>query len=236
LVEDDSTPDNLAVIKRAKEDFQKLEAEYNSSLSKKSIDPELKIDIKNFCGNLRSALDYLAHEIREKCCPGTPSRVRFYFPILPDHEQFSSKMAKWFPNLEKAYPEVWNYLESIQSYKANANHWLTVFNRLNNENKHGALTERTRTEIEQIEVISQGAGKVIWEPMGVTFGSGVHIGGVPVNPATQMPIPHPSQTVKRIVWVDFQFDGLGVSALNLLKQSLDGVETIVGNVFAFLEK
>ncbi|MCX6072401.1 MAG: hypothetical protein NTU91_16355 [Chloroflexi bacterium] len=62
------------------------------------------------------------------------------------------------------------------------------------------------------------------------FGSEVLIGGVPVDPRTQMPVPHPSLKVERITWVDFQFDGVGVSALGLLKAAASGIKGIVTEV------
>jgi hypothetical protein len=68
----------------------------------------------------------------------------------------------------------------------------------------------------------------------VKFGSGVFIGGVPVNPSTQMPAPHPSQKVERIIWVDFKFDGINESALALLQESLSGVSKIAADVYRWL--
>lgn len=85
--------------------------------------------------------------------------------------------------------------------------WIGLFNKLNNENKHGDLVEQIRTESKQVKVDFQG-GSVSWNPSAVKFGSGVSIGGVPVNPNTQMPIPHPSQKVEIITWIDFKFQGI----------------------------
>jgi hypothetical protein len=43
-------------------------------------------------------------------------------------------------------------------------------------------------------------------------------------------MPHPSQKVERITWVDFQFEGIGISALHLLKQSVEGVKRITDEI------
>ncbi len=64
------------------------------------------------------------------------------------------------------------------------------------------------------------------------FGGGVSVGGVPVDPRTQMPVPHPSQSVARVTWVDFRFDGIGVSAIGLLRQSVAGTNSIAEAVYA----
>ena len=68
----------------------------------------------------------------------------------------------------------------------------------------------------------------------VKFGAGVRIGGVPVNPDTQMPVPHPSQTVEKIIWVDFRFKGIDVSAIELLSKSVTGVKSIVNQFYSFI--
>jgi hypothetical protein len=128
--------------------------------------------------------------------------------------------------------DLWNYLESVQPYKA-AYAWLDKLNRVNNENKHENLIEQTRTEIQRVNV-SFGSGSVSWNPGAVKFGPGVFIGGVPVNPNTQMPVPHPSQKIDRIIWVDFKFDGINESALALLKESLKGVSKISTDTYLWL--
>ena len=87
------------LLERSKQDLSKIEEEYNKSLHAKRIDPNLKIDIKNYCENLRSVLDYLARDFRYKYCPAAKSSDRFYFPILPDANQFPNQTQRWFPDL-----------------------------------------------------------------------------------------------------------------------------------------
>ena len=214
-----------ALLTRSEADLTKIEGEYNSSLHAQTIAPSLKIDIKNLCGNLRSVLDYLAHDIRERHCPSVKSADKFYFPILPDATQFASQVERGFPGLKATAPALWHALEAIQPYHA-ANAWLALFNRVNNENKHGDLVEQSRVETREVRATSAGGGMVSWNPGAVTFGSGVFINGVPVNPQTQMPVPHPSRKVERFTWVDFRFAGIDVSALQLLKQSVAGTRNI----------
>ena len=196
------------------------------------ISAELKIHIKNLCENLRSVLDYIAHDIHDEYCSGTISNSRFYFPILPDNRQFQSQMERWFPGMRVSCPDLWDFLESIQPYHDN-NSWLGKFNRVNNENKHESLVEQTRTETQRVNV-SFGTGSVSWDPNAVRFGSGVFIGGVPVNAQTQMPVPHPSQKVEKITWVDFHFDGINESALMLLKKTVAGILNIVNDIYKWL--
>ena len=70
----------------------KIEAEYKESLYSQAIDPELRVDLKNACENLRSVLDYLAADIRDRYCPRASSSDRFYFPrMCPE----SCRKASW---------------------------------------------------------------------------------------------------------------------------------------------
>ena len=207
-----------ALLNKAASQLQSVEAEYNKSLTAKTIDPSLRIDIKNLCENLRSVLDYLAADMRERHCPNASSSTRFYFPILPDKQSFDMRLDEWFPGLRKSSPKLAGELESLQPFQA-GREWLGQFNRLNNENKHDDLVEQTRIEAQETRVTGRGGASVSWTS-GVTFGHGVSIMGVPVDPRTQLPVPDPSIRVDRIKWVDFQFAGIGVSALWLLKKAV----------------
>jgi hypothetical protein len=218
-----------ALVARIDFDLAKVEAGYNASLEARSIAIDLKIDIKNVGENLRSVLDYLAHDVRDKYCPTAKPSERFYFPILPDRAQFEAQVDRWYPGLRTGGPGLWAYLESIQPYQS-GREWLGLFNRLNNENKHGDLVEQTRIEIQQVRATSSGGGNVSWNPAGVKFGSGVSIAGVPVDPRTQMPVPHPSLRVEKITWVDFKFAGMNVSALWLLRSAVAGIKGIDAEV------
>src|SRR5664280_37613 len=192
-----------ALLDRSRRDLDTIMNRYKASLAAKQIDPDLRIDIKNLCGNLRSALDYLAQDIRARHCPSADPRVRFYFPILPTRQAFEQKVSSWFAGLATACPDLWAYLESEQPYHQGCE-WLGDFNRVNSENKHGELLEQTRVESERVRVSGPGDGETSWDPRAVKFGAGVFIGGVPIDPRTQLPVPHPAPRVDRIVWVDFQ--------------------------------
>ena len=221
----DRQADIQALLERSERDLTTIAEQYNASLKDRVVAPELKVEIKSFCGNLRSVLDYLAHDIRESCCPNAPSGDRFYFPILPDRLTFEVKVAQWYPGLKKSSRTLWGYLESVQPYQANWT-WLGAFNRLNNENKHDKLVPQTSTTTQEVRVTSTAGAKVSWNPANVTFGGNVKIAGVPVDPITQMPVPDPSQEVEVITWVGFQFAGINVSALWLLRSAYEGVKTL----------
>lgn len=221
------------LLKRCDADLAKIEQEYKDSLHQQQVRSDLQVDIKNFCENLRSVLDYIAHDIRETHCPDADPQARFYFPIFDSKVGFDGQAKKWYPGLDAKAQALWSYLESLQPYQHGAA-WLGSFNKINNENKHGNLVAQTRTQTEQVRVSTSGGGSVSWIPQNVKFGSGVYIGGVPVDPRTQLPVPHPSQTVERTIWVDFRFQGEDVSSLGLLKEALAGVRKISTDVDKWL--
>jgi hypothetical protein len=61
-----------ALLTKAKAQIKQIQTEYNKSLHGKAVDAQLRIDIKNACENLRSVLDYIAKDIRERYCPTAP--------------------------------------------------------------------------------------------------------------------------------------------------------------------
>jgi hypothetical protein len=214
-----------ALLAKAEQQFGQIMKDYEAALHLQAIGAPLRVEIKNYCENLRSVLDYLAHGIRENYCPKANPKDRFYFPIFPDEKQFSSQTGKWFPALKESAATVWKALEHCQPYQSGYV-WLGQFNRVNNENKHGALVAQTRNEVTVVKADIAGGGSVSWNPSNVRFGSGVSIGGVPVNPSTQMPVPDLRLNVTKTVWVDFRFEDIGVSAIGLLRDALAGVKEI----------
>jgi hypothetical protein len=55
-----------ALLKRAVRALPKIRSEYDKALHDKTISADLRIDIKDYFSNLRSVLDYLAHDIVDK--------------------------------------------------------------------------------------------------------------------------------------------------------------------------
>ena len=219
-----------ALISRAEKTLPKINDEYEKALHDKTISADLRIDIKDYFGNLRSVLDYLAHDIVDKHCPTANLKDILYFPIRIDQASFDNVMKKSYPDLQTNCKAVHDILEALQPFKKPENAWLTYFNKLNNENKHERLVAQKRSETKRVNVQIKGGGGVSWDPSAVKFGSGVFIGGVPVNPQTQMPNPSDSQTVTIETWVDFQFEDINVSAIWLTRESLKHIKQIYSDL------
>lgn len=218
-----------ALLKRAETTLQKITKEYDQSLHSKEISADLRIDIKDYFGNLRSILDYLAHDIVDKYCPNANPKNNLYFPIRSDLNAFTIEMNKSYPDLITNNVTIYNILEDLQPYKKDDNKWLTSFNKLNNENKHDKLVAQTRTETKSVTVTGNSGGSVSWGP-GVTFGSGVSIMGVPIDPRTQLPVPNNIVKTEIVTWVDFHFEDINVSAIWLTKESLAKISRIYNDL------
>ena len=207
-----------AVLKKAKSTLDLIEQKYNESLHDQEISSELLVEIKDYLGNLRSALDYIWNKISSG-----------YFPIANSSADFSAKTS----NLDQQYT---NVLQKYQDYDPNS--WIRCFSLFRNKNIHITLIPQKRVETQRITSTHAGGGSVSWNPSSVSFGSGVSINGAPVNPSTQMPISTPDTTVKKEIWVDFIFDGSSISsdfpqnisALPFLKKCFENVPQIISDI------
>lgn len=214
-----------ALLRKAHADFADLRTAYDSSLHEKHVREDLKVLIKNIFENLRSCLDYIAQDTFETHCATTKKPARLYFPIRATVAEFNQAVSKDYPGLEVTAKTVYNLLESVQPYR---DPWLGQFNKLNNQNKHQDLVEQTRTESRHVTV-SRGRGSVSWGP-GVTFGSGVSVVGVPIDPSTQMPVPNTVAETKVVIWVDFRFNEIDQPVLSFVETSIKNVEEMFRNL------
>lgn len=207
-----------AVLNKAKSSLNTIEAKYNASLHVQNISDDLLVEIKDYLGNLRSALDYIWNKISSG-----------YFPIANSSADFSAKIS----SIDQKYS---NTIQQYQDYSPNS--WIRCFSLFRNKNTHITLVPQKRTETQRIKSTHVGGGSVSWDPNSVRFGSGVYINGAPVNPLTQMPINTPDTIITKEIWVDFIFDGTAissdfpqnVSALPFLKKCLEMVPKIISDV------
>jgi len=215
-----------ALLKKAEADFKKLRAEYDESLHEKHVREDLKIAIKNIFENLRSCLDYMAHDIFESHCSGAKKPSKLYFPICQTEKEFNQTISKNYPSLSGSSGETLQVLKNVQPF---TDPWLGQFSKLNNHNKHQDLVEQTRTEQRQVTV-SREEGSVSWGPS-VTFGPGVSVMGVPIDPRTQMPEPNNVVETEVVIWVYFRFAEIDKSVLPFIENSINNVR----KVFEYLE-
>jgi len=101
---------------------------------------DLRVDLKNLLENHRSALEYVAHYMAEKCVP-LPRPKDVQFPVAKPTDNpatFTPKLNRWFPGLASSYPALVTYLIEIQPF--NADQWLHRLSEMTNYNKHHSLS------------------------------------------------------------------------------------------------
>ena len=115
----------------------------NKILNPESITSDvevLRVDLKNLLENHRSALEYVAHYMAERCSPQPrPRDVRFPVGSSSDNSAtFTQKLNRWFPGLALSRPALTEYLIEIQPF--NSDQWLHRLSELTNFNKHHSLS------------------------------------------------------------------------------------------------
>ena len=172
-----------ALLSKSHEDSLALAAAYDASRGGQPLSDEIKVLIKNIFENLRSCLDYMAHEIFDKFCTGSRKPDKLYFPIRPSATEFTTAIAKSFPGLESTSKAVRDLLESVQPYRTK---WLGQFNKLNNYNKHEDLSDHIQVDGQRITMRSGGGIISIGTAIGIA--PDAKFFGVPVDPVTRLPV------------------------------------------------
>lgn len=226
-------------------ELQNIESQYNTALSKKTIPTSLQIDVKNFMENLRSALDYMAHDIYEAVIKpvrdsnGDRPIEKIYFPYGKTKSDFRSGIGSSLPALDTINPKIFGFLESLQAYKS-GDEWLYQFCRIVNEKKHDTLLPQTRTETQTMTASAGGASVTmpINNPnFSVHQGQNVQVtlNGVPVrfsNQGIEPLAPGLERTVT--TWVSFNFGGTDVQVLPLLKKALEKITKLYEKIYTEL--
>lgn len=211
--------------------YNKIIAGYEAALHNQSLD--LRVPVKNLMENLRSALDYMAHDIYEACCQ--PSRAvkgisdpkRIYFPYGKDLNAFRSSIRSFLPGLESGSKAVFDLLLSIQPFTC-GDSWLFDLCSILNDKKHDRLTEQIRTETQTHTVQGPNGSVSIQVNPNVEIIStpnSMEIFGVPAEFRADGIYTAPSPLLKhtRITWVGFTFAGTSVNVLELLNKAVSGV-------------
>lgn len=223
-------------LDRAKELLRELEDACNTDLQAKDVSGKTKNLSQEALLKIRHLLDQSIYKFFEKHYLSNLSdtdkkSAKIYFPIVSKKEDLKSVFGRAkMSDLETNYQKFYEFISSVQPYNQDYL-WLKHLANFAND-KHIKLTPQTKTEIKRITV-SRGGGSVSWGP-GVTFGGDVSVMGVPIDPATQMPVPNNIAETKVENWVSFLFEGSDVNVLWLCKKSVEDGENIVKKVLEFV--
>jgi len=230
------------LIEDAKRKLSLIEEEYKNSLKSKVVSASLRISIKNYFENLRSALDYIAHDIYDlhihpyRVANGGSRISNVYFPYGKTASRFASGIRKSLPDLESVNNPLYKVLESVQPHSCGDN-WLPEFCGITNEKKHDSLTPQTRTETRTLTAKAGGASismPIDCPGFSVFQGDGcrVMMGGVPVKFIGKDIIPLSSGLSKTITtWVSFKFSGTEIIVLPFLKKVFTQVNQLSKKIY-----
>ena len=101
-----------------------------------------KVDVKNSLENLRSILDYIAHDILLDLKDKTRDKLKdkIYFPYGERQNHFKKSLQNNLPKLDQYFPEVYSVIEKCQYFICKDN-WLYDLCHLTNGAKHNRLSE-----------------------------------------------------------------------------------------------
>ncbi|GHA43549.1 hypothetical protein GCM10007103_25880 [Salinimicrobium marinum] len=113
---------------------------------------EAKLDVyklKNTLENLRSALDYLAADIKEYY--GYKNQSSFPYSDK-DEKTFKNYVNQKFPNLDRDHPELYETLKDVQPF-LHQNNWLEILNKKVNLSKHNTPRISEAENYQGIEIL-----------------------------------------------------------------------------------
>lgn len=225
-------------IDRAKELFCELEKSCTADLAVKNVSGKTRNLSQEVLLKIRHLLDQAIYKYFEKHYAQTLSAIdmksaKVYFPIVNIEKDLKSILGRAkMADLDTKHADFYKFLDSVQPYNADYS-WLKQLAKFSSE-KHVRLTPQVKTEARRVTV-SRGSGTVSWGP-GVTFGSGVSVMGVPIDPTTQLPVPNNIVETKIETWVSFLYEGTGINVLWLCKKAIDDGTKIIEAIEKYLGK
>lgn len=223
-------------LDRAKELLQELENACNDDLKSKDVSGKTKNLSQEVLLKVKHLLDQAIYKFFEKhyfhnLSGAEQKSAKVYFPAVSKKDDLKSVFGRAkMGSLETTHQDFYKFIDSVQPYNQDYL-WLKNLANYASE-KHIRLTPQIKTETRRVTV-SRGGGSVSWG-QGVTFGGGVSVMGVPIDPATQMPVPNNVAETKVENWVSFLFEGSDVNVLGLCKKSIEDGEKIIKKILEFV--
>ncbi len=228
----------IELLDEARDLLAGIEQAYAQARTAESVVVVARPKVKSCLEHLRSALDYIAHDLSETTDPAKrPKRV--YFPYGDDAKLYEDSLKRNLPGLDPKYHPT---LESLQPHDC-GDDWLIRLCHVTNFNKHVRLENQERqnspestTRVGNI-VHMEGGGSVT---IGKLVVDGVHVnpkgplvltGTKPVAEIeSELSLPIPVQ--REYKWVKFVLTGSGVDVLDLLQKSHDRIRRFTDEVYS----
>lgn len=239
--------DMLALLDDVAEIRSALEREYAAACGNPDIKTVLRTKVKSALEQLRSVLEYSAHELRDKHCGGYKPDDRVYFPYARTKSRFEKIREKNLPGLITASPEAAAVVASIQPFTC-GDDWLIRLCDQVNFNKHQRLEDQVRvnsqagsysvgnlvrigsenTRVVFEETIIHGRPLADGKPM--VFTSGMTDDEI----AAQLGSDAPNFRITReFSWVEFRFASSAEDALQLIGKAHDEIAIYTDAIKAY---
>jgi hypothetical protein len=232
-----------ALLTYSKDLYTTIDASYQKSIEEQEVDVSLKIGIKNFMENVRSALDYTAKGLHTKY--GIPTSKNIYFPyawVGQSEVGYRNRINSKIPGINNN-PDVIDKLCDYQYFAHSQNYWMPLFMELNNENKHEKLSPQYKEVKNKLDICvnnipvtsfsGDGSSKLILT--NCTFSSidfdgvqkSVHIDYQELSPNKPMDIENENLQQYVYTITSFYFTNNKQHVMRLLYDTLSGVSKIV---------
>lgn len=240
-----SNSDYIYMLESAKDHLDEIEKIYTQCLKSDFVPKSLTNKIRYFLLDIESALDYISFVVFNKYC--LPSllekgldnekieklKKKVNFPLFDYKEWFDKDMRKTFPNLDNAKPEIINLFEKHQKYKTSSEYWLTVFNRLVNNNKHRELEKQTRRPTGyHIKYHRDKNG--IFENIKSNGPNGILTDGGPL--LYKALTSNPLNNTKATFWVIYTFKSTGYPVISTLKSIYEQASITIEEIRNVIEE
>jgi hypothetical protein len=231
------------LIAHAATDLAKIRKDYEQALHTQSISATLRVDIKNFFENLRSALDFAAVAVFEKHGTFGKKNPKVYFPYAvktqgrAEFEKYG-RIEACIPGISASRPDIVSALLEMQHFGSRGYTWLPAFMELCNENKHQRLAPQVRRETKELRISGQGASISLGQGASISIGQGasISIGGAVIQGGQSFDVTNPPKVLggktEVITWVSFHFEANQEAVMPLLEAALRGVQGIVKELAA----
>lgn len=208
-----------------------IERYYDQSINDSEISIVLRLKIKHFLEDIKSALDYAAFHVFSTYCaknvaPADLKNIEkhIYFPVRDRKDKFDSYIKGYFKGLLNERKDIVNLFESCQPFP-NQSQWLHYLSDFVNKNKHRNLSHQRRSisgHIEHLEL----PGITIRNLTVKNVGGILKIGDTVVNDGN-----HPAITkAKGTITVDYYFTDFDQPVLPTLQEILSEASKVISDL------
>lgn len=226
------------LLEYAKELLEEIKEKYNEYTSLPEVPLELKDKIREFLGKVNSSLEYQAFIVFSSYCEDSippqkleRARSRVYFPCRDTENAFRFYIKDRFPGLNENGKLFVDLFEEVQPYNVD-NKWLSLLAKLNNGNKHRALSKQFRDK--KVHISNGRIGNFIFKD--VTFegtATPIMLGDTPIDFEGYSPYNDNFNFNTEITYV---FSEINNPVLSTLEDIYEGASSFIRKLNVLLTK